>query len=83
MNRGTVAIWRAEDGFVMLCDCGATTHVHVSFTGPDGTSLPPPDGTVTVQEAAITCDSCGSAHWLTISPDGAFSLSYVPRKEPA
>ncbi len=68
MSRGTEAVWPTEDGFALLCDCGTTTRVHVSYVGPDGTSLPPPDGRVAMQEQAVTCDGCGSAHWLTFSP---------------
>jgi hypothetical protein len=67
VNRGTEALWTIADGFAFLCDCGATTHVHVSFVGPDGASLPPPQGQITLPEQAITCDGCGSAHWLTLT----------------
>jgi hypothetical protein len=67
--RGIESVWRIDDGFAVLCDCATTTEVHVQFKCEDGTiSGSPPCGTVAPQEIAITCDGCGSTHWLTITP---------------
>lgn len=69
MNRGTEAVWPSEGGFTLMCDCGTITQVVVQLGEPAAAA---PDGPPRIahQELAVTCDGCGSAHWLTLTPSG-------------
>jgi hypothetical protein len=64
MNRGTEAVWQIKGGIALLCDCGTVTNV--GFEMPPGSE----HAAVADQEVAVTCDTCGSAHWLTITGSG-------------
>lgn len=58
-RRSLVAIERADDGFVMICDCGSATHV----VTVDERRTPTP------MEFAVTCDGCGTSHWFQLKAE--------------
>jgi hypothetical protein len=68
--RGIVGLWPTEDGFGFTCDCGTTTLVTIGFYDEQGTPLDArsPGSAVAPQETCVTCDGCGSGHWVTITP---------------
>jgi len=79
VNRGIEDIWPSRDWFEVACDCGIVTDVHVVWENKDG-ETPPAWAVVSIadQEVAITCEGCGSVHWLTVSPRSPDSARSAP-----
>jgi hypothetical protein len=47
------AVWASPGGFSLMCACGMTIQVVI-----DGDPA-------NLVQFAVTCDSCGQAHWIT------------------
>lgn len=66
------AVWPTLDGFGMACGCGGP-HIFLTIVLADreGERLEPgADVKVAHQEFAVTCDTCQTTHWVTVTPDG-------------
>lgn len=61
-KRGIVAGKAVEDGVLIVCDCGTETHVVTVNENRDPTPM----------EFAVTCDGCGTSHWMKIVPQHDF-----------
>ncbi len=56
----TKAAWFEPEGFGLACQCGQIIHVEVEVRGEID-----PDR---LTQFAVTCDACGSSHWVTPVP---------------
>jgi len=44
-------------GMLLVCDCGTATHLVIDWE----------PGAAGKHEIAVTCDGCGTPHWVTVT----------------
>jgi hypothetical protein len=67
-----------DGGLEAVCGCGDAWLLVFDLIPPDG--APGRPLAVAWQETAVTCDRCGTSHWLTLAPLPEGGMSVTPQE---